>query len=256
MIIVATGGTSGIGKALAEKLREEGNTVIILARSAEDGEFSFKADVSDSERVRIVFKEIYERFGRIDVLVNNAGYGMSGATEYISEKDAKVIFGANFFGALFCSQAALGYMKAGARIIDVGSLSAISPIPFRSLYNSSKAALHMLSVSMRTETEPFGIDVTEILLGDTATNFASRRIMFKENGRYSDASDKVDDFMAGRGNDKKTPLDAAVKKIVKIIYKKKTKAYYIFGIKYKIAYLLNSFFPEFVRKTVYKIMTK
>ncbi len=256
-IIVVTGGTAGVGKAVAEMLQKN-NTVIVLSRSApNNGATSFACDVSDKQRVQEVFDTIGKLYGHIDILLNNAGYGISGATELIAEEAARKVIDVNFFGVLFCSQCALPYMGAGARIANVSSVAGISPSPFRALYNSSKAAVTMLSASMRLETKAFGVDVIALCLGDIATDFAAHRDRFVvTNERYGDAVAAVDRFVEHWGNEKKMPLEKAAAEICRVLAKKKTKYRHFIGNKYKFFNVINSFFPNTVMKLVTKICAK
>jgi short-subunit dehydrogenase len=256
-IIVITGGSSGIGKALADALKAD-NTVVSLSRSGrgDAGIISYSADVSDYDGLKEVFSNIGGRFKKIDVLINSAGYGLSGITEYIPRSDAEKITAVNYLGVLFSSQFALKYMERGAKIINIGSLGGVSPMPFRALYNASKAAAHMLSLSMNAETRPLGISVCAVKLGDTATDFKdNRRKLGVSDTRYGGAAERVDAFVDSRGAEKKMSADAAAEKIIRILGKKRIRTSYIFGIKYKAASLLNAVAPGLVTKIVYKVMT-
>jgi NAD(P)-dependent dehydrogenase (short-subunit alcohol dehydrogenase family) len=298
-VIVITGGSSGIGRALADMLKKD-NAVVSLSRSGYSGEnvisysivspsrsnqsvervvsrsaeasdipkeilsarsekgiVSYSVDVSDCDGLKAVFSDIGERFKKIDVLINSAGYGMSGITEYIPRGEAEKITAVNYLGVLFSSQFALKYMERGAKIINIGSLGGVSPMPFRALYNSSKAATHMLSLSMDAETRPLGISVCAVKLGDTATNFKdNRKKLGVSDTRYGDAAERVDAFVDSRGAEKKMPTGAAAEKIIGILKKKRIRTSYIFGIKYKAANVLNAIAPGLVAKIVYKVMTR
>ncbi len=256
-IIVITGGTAGVGKAVADKLRKN-NTVAVLSRSAENnGKTSFACDVSNKENVKEVFDAIGRLYGHIDILLNNAGYGVSGATELITEEAARGITDVNFLGVLFCSQCALPFMGAGSRIANVSSVAAISPSPFRALYNSTKAAVLMLSASMRMETKPFGVDIVALCLGDIATDFAVHREIYTyTNERYGDAVAAADRFDEYWTNDKKMTLDYAAGKICGVLAKKRTKYRHIIGNKFKVFNVINAFFPNTVIKIVGKFYRK
>ena len=238
-IIVVTGGTKGLGKAIAEAFARE-NTVIILSRRAEDnGETSFACDVGNSERVREVFARIGELYGHIDLLVNNAGFGMSGAIELTDDADIDAIVKTNLYGVINCTKYALPYMQTGARMINISSASAILPMPFRTMYSVTKSAVMAFSDGMRMELSGAGIDVTCICLGDVQTDFVSHRIMVEDtNERYGNRIRACDDFVAGRGKDKKMPLDKVIKLVLRIADKKKTKPTYLLGAKYHMAYAL------------------
>ena len=242
MNIVITGTSSGIGKTLAENFRAEGHNVIGLSRHTENVE-DIICDVSNISSIENAFQEISKRFESIDLLINNAGFGISGATELISNEDAHKIFETNFFGVLNCSRYALPLMKSGARIVNISSVCAMFPLPFRALYSASKASVNLLSSSMRMELAPAGIDITCICPGDTKTNFTKNREKnFETNERYENrienATKKID-----KNNDKRMSVKKVSKKIEKICLKRKTKPIYIIGAKYKFLNFLTKIFP-------------
>ena len=215
MNIVITGTSSGMGKILAENYRKKGHTVIGLSRT-KTTENDIICDVSNIDSVENAFKIISEKFENIDLLINNAGYGISGATELINSENANQIFNVNFFGVLNCSKYALKLMKKGSRIVNISSVCAIFPLPFRALYCASKASVNLLSMSMRMELSPYGIDITCICPGDTKTNFSKNREKnFETNERYEDriknATAKID-----KNENKRMSAEKVVQKIVKI----------------------------------------
>jgi len=197
-VVVITGGTSGIGRALVESFRKSGDVVCNLARSCDPlGVGNFVCDVSDEARVREVMAIIGARYGRIDILINNAGYGVSGAYELLSAEQTKRNMDVNFFGTLYCSQAALPFMKRGAKIINISSACALFPLPFRGMYCSSKAAVSMLSQSMRMELKDSGVCVVDVCPGDVRTEFTANRVKeYETNFRYGErvkrAAHKID----------------------------------------------------------------
>lgn len=240
-IIVITGGTSGIGKYLVGKL-SRGNTVIDLARRAE-GEHGLKCDVADPQSVASAFAAVAERYGRIDMLINNAGYGVSGAIELMPEAEVERIMEVNFMGVYRCAKAALPMMERGGKIVNISSACAIFPLPFRAFYCASKAAVSALSHSLRMEVAPYGIDVTAICPGDIKTGFTANRVKnFATDERYGDRIRKADDRITAREH-KRMDLDYAGGKILGIVAKKRYKPMYIVGGKYKFLYALYKFLP-------------
>ena len=174
-IIVITGATRGLGLRLKEDLSKD-NVVITLSRSeVENGKTAFRADVSDFDDVKRVFDEIGKIYGKIDVLINNAGYGLSGATEIMRKEEIERITNVNFLGAIWCTKCALPYMTKGAKIAMISSASGLTPMPFRTMYNSTKAALTMFSYSMKLELCNLGIDCTAFILGPVNTGFSNNR---------------------------------------------------------------------------------
>lgn len=241
-IIVVTGGTKGIGRELI-KLFSPNNTVINLARSCEGKENEIVCDVTDEAQVKAAFGQIKEKYGRIDVLVNNAGYGLSGAVEMLPTEKVDAQFAVNFSGVQRCLRHALPLMGRGGRVINMSSVCAIFPLPFRSMYCASKAALSSMTFGLREELRPSGIKVTAICPGDTKTSFsANRDKVFATNERYGKRIKSADDHISAREEKRMSP-EKVGKKIAKLISKKRYKPFYIVGAKYKVLYALYKIVP-------------
>ncbi len=241
-IIVITGGTSGIGRHMAGEFCKN-NTIVNLARSCGEETGGIRCDVSSEADVKAAFDIVRERYGRVDILINNAGYGVSGAAELLSDKEVNRIFDVNFMGVFRCVKYALPLMSAGGKIVNISSACAIFPLPFRSMYCASKAAVSMFSHSLREEVRPYGIDVTAICPGDIRTEFTKNRVKnFTTNDRYGDRIKAADDHISAREH-KRMSVDYACGKIEKIIAKKRYRPFYIVGGKYRFLYALYRIFP-------------
>ena len=226
-IIVITGATRGLGLRLKEDLSKD-NVVVTLSRSeVENGKTSFKADVSDFDDVKRVFDEIGKIYGKIDVLINNAGYGLSGATEIMKKEEIERITNVNFLGAIWCTKCALPYMTKGAKIAMISSASGLTPMPFRTMYNSTKAALTMFSYSMKLELCNLGI----------------RTVVTAEDSRYFKDVKEVDDFVKNQDNSKKTSTKKVSAYIIKKLGKPHLRYHYIVGFGFRLAYVFYKFFP-------------
>ena len=244
-IVIITGASSGIGEQLKINYEKDGDTVINLSIDANsDGEKNFKLDVSNREEVFNVFEKIYQKYGKIDVLVNCAGYGVFGAVELLSETKCKQIFDVNYFGTLWCCQAVLQYMKKGARIINFASAAGLFAVPFRTMYSSVKSAVLMLSFGLKMELQKFGIDVVCLCPGDIKTNFSKNRdITVDTNNKYGESIQKsLNKITAGESN--RMDKVKATKKIYKIITKKRVKAMYIIGRKIKFLNFMQRFITK------------
>lgn len=253
-IVVITGGTSGIGLKTAEYYKNNHDKVIVISRSAksEDG-MSYSCDISNEENVKNVFNDIITRFGRIDVLINNAGFGMSGITELISSEETKRIFDVNFFGTVYCCKHALPFMQKGSKIINIGSAMSLFPVPFRTFYAASKNAINSFTLCLKAECKLIDVDVCAILPGDVKTNFTTNRVKeFETNERYGNVMQKSTKMLDSR-EDKRMSAEVVAKKIFKVSNKKKTKPYYIVGAKYKA---LNFIFRLLPINTQLKLITK
>ncbi len=178
-VILITGGTSGIGLYAAKTLAEKGCKVYELSRreAESDGATHIRADVTDDRQVERAVQEVLDREGRIDVVINNAGYGISGAVEYTDTEEAKRQFDVNFFGMVRVNRAVLPVMhrQGCGRIVNLSSVAAPIAIPFQTYYSASKAAIRAYSMALESEVRPYGISVCCILPGDVATGFTAAR---------------------------------------------------------------------------------
>ncbi len=178
-VAVVTGGTSGIGRATALALKGAGCTVYELSRRAEgvEGLHHISADVTDESAVRAAVAEIMSRESRIDLLVNNAGFGISGAIEFTSTEDAKSLFDVNFFGMVNMNRAVVPLMREAGhgRIVNLSSVAAPVPIPFQAYYSATKAAVNAYTMALANELRPFGVTVCAVMPGDIHTGFTAAR---------------------------------------------------------------------------------
>lgn len=160
-IMVITGASSGIGLATARLFAKHGYTVYGLSRRKMnvDEFFEIQADVNDDESVNKAFAEIIEKQGRIDVLINNAGFAMVGAAEESSIEQIKSMFETNFFGAIRSTNAVLPIMRKqqSGRILHTSSIVGFLPSPYMAFYGASKHALEGYSESLDHEVRSFGI---------------------------------------------------------------------------------------------------
>ena len=178
-IAVVTGASHGIGLALAKRLRDGGYHVCGLNRrpGLEPDVEWIPCDVASQESVEAAFHEVFDRYRRIDLLVNNAGMGISGAVEFTPETEIHRQLEINLFGAIRCTQQVIGPMReqGGGKILFVSSLAAIFPLPFQSFYSVSKAGINSFSDALGIELKPFGVQTCAILLNDVKTDFTDSR---------------------------------------------------------------------------------
>src|SRR5262249_31133889 len=173
---LVTGVSSGIGQATALRFHDLGYRTFGTVRGpvdAEPGIFErIRLDVRDRDSVEEGVATVFERAGRIDVLVNSAGTAMVGAGEETSPEQALELFDTNFFGVLRMTQAVLPAMRAQryGRIINIGSVLGFLPAPFMSIYAASKHALEGYSESVDHEVRNFGVRVIVVEPGFTRTN--------------------------------------------------------------------------------------
>jgi len=194
-VAVVTGASSGIGEATVLELASRGASVVAAARSLDKledlarrtaayGVRISETDVSDRGSVEAMVGRIAEEFGSIDVLVNNAGLGLSGRVAELRAEDLRYVFEVNTVGPLNCVQAALPHMGGGGRIINVSSVVGKRAIPKVGGYCSTKFALNALSDALRVEVAGRGVSVTSVYPGTTRTSFRdnSRRTKDEKRG--------------------------------------------------------------------------
>lgn len=187
-VILITGASTGIGAALARRLAAQylGIRLVLAARNKEKLEavatdclkagadvLIIPTDMAEVEQVKSLAKSALDHFGRVDALVNNAGYGQMGPIELISPEDAQQQFAVNFHGPLILTQALIPVMReqGGGRIINISSLGGRLAFPAGGMYSASKFALEALSDVLRMELEAFNIKVSVVIPGPVATEF-------------------------------------------------------------------------------------
>lgn len=180
-VVLITGGSSGIGKAVGEFLHHKGFTVYGTSRNPERVSNSIfpllKLDVRNPESIQAAVTEIIQKSNRVDVVINNAGVGITGPLEEIPVQEIKNNFETNFFGPIEVMKAVLPQMRfqKSGLIINITSIAGYMGLPYRSVYSASKGALELISEALRMEVKGFGITITNVAPGDFATNIAAGR---------------------------------------------------------------------------------
>ena len=180
-VVLITGGSSGIGKAIGEFLFHKGFTVYGTSRNPEkitNSLFPLMAlDVRNTESIRHAVEKVLSISKRIDVVINNAGVGITGPLEEIPTAEIKNNFETNFFGPLEVIKAVLPPMREqnAGLIINITSIAGYMGLPYRGVYSASKGALEIITEAISMEVKSFGINVVNVAPGDFATNIASGR---------------------------------------------------------------------------------
>ncbi len=223
-----TGASRGFGRIWAEAALERGDQVAATARDVAsvadlaerfgDAVLPLALDVTDAEQVQTAVGQAHARFGRLDVVVNNAGYSLVGTVEEVAEADVRALFDTNYFGTLRVIQAALPLLRqqGSGHILGVSSSVGIVPLPLIGSYGATKAAVESLHESLATEVEPFGIKVTLVEPGEYATTFASQTSlkMAKPLDAYADLRKRI---MSGLGGNQRGDPRATAEAILKVV---------------------------------------
>ncbi len=246
-IAIVTGASSGIGSFTAKALKNSGCIVYDLSRRniPQDGVIHLDTDVTDEENVNASVRHIADTHGRIDIVVNCAGFGISGAVEFTRLEDAKSQFEVNFFGTVNVNKAVIPQMRkqGGGRIVNISSVAAVAHIPFQTYYSATKAATESYTCALANEVKPFGITVTAIQPGDIATGFTSARQKSFDGDDIYDG--RISRSVAGMEKDEQKGMSPRVagRYIAKIALKNKVKPLYSIGFGYKAICVLLKIFP-------------
>ena len=246
-VAIVTGGSSGIGRCTALSLKDAGFAVYELSRREQGtGEVEhISCDVTDERAVKAAVQSVREKEGRIDVLVNAAGFGISGAVEFTETDAAKRLFDVDFFGMVNVNRAVLPVFREQGfgRIVNVSSVAAPIAIPFQTYYSAAKNAMNAYTMALANEVRPFGITVCAVQPGDIATGFTAAR----------EKSHEGDDVYGGRisrsvatmEHDEQNGMkpEVAGRFIARVAQKKSRKPFYTIGAQYKIFCFLAKLLP-------------
>lgn len=244
-VILITGASSGFGFDACKMLKEKGHIVYGVARREDKlkeldslGINTYKLDVTDFNESKKVVSEIIQKEGRIDVLINNAGYGQLGPIEITSMEEAKKQMEVNVFAMANMSKLVIPIMRENkrGRIINISSVAGKVPVYFGGWYNISKFSVEALSDNLRLDLKKFGIDVTLIEPGPFKTNWgiiAGENILkTTKDTPYEEDGKLVSKFYLDSYSKKKSFVkDGSIvsKLLVKVSLKRRTKARYLVG---------------------------
>jgi NAD(P)-dependent dehydrogenase (short-subunit alcohol dehydrogenase family) len=235
-VVLITGGSSGIGKSIGEFLHQKGFVVYGTSRNPEkvlNSVFPLVAlDVRNSDSIKTAVNKIIETSGRLDIVINNAGVGITGPLEEIPTEEIRNNFETNFFGPIEVMKAALPQMRKqnSGLIINITSIAGYMGLPYRSVYSASKGALELITEALRMEVKAFGVEITNVAPGDFATNIAAGRYhapVIKNSAYekvYGDVLATMNDHVDAGSN----PNEMA-EAVYKIIQTKKPNVHYKVG---------------------------
>jgi short-subunit dehydrogenase len=246
-IAIVSGASSGIGRETATLLQKNGYKVYAFNRSKTDiaGVEFVSVDITKIDDIKRGVAFVLEREGRIDLLVNNAGMGISGALEDTTDERAEYIFDVNFFGGFKLAREVIPSMRenGGGRIINVSSLAAVFYLPFQGFYSASKAAINSLFSAMQLEVKPFNIKITNVMPGDIQTGFTGNR---RKNEDVTPVyADRINKSVAVMEKDEQNgmPPSSVAEVIVKQAKSNKPKLIVTVGSKYKLLAFLSKLLP-------------
>ena len=257
-VVVITGGSSGIGKALAEKFGSAGCKIVITGRKpdalkkTEDilkakgiDVLSIRSDVSQFEDNQSMAREVVDRFGKIDILINNAGISMRALFSDLDLDVVKKVMDINFYGVLFATKACLPeIMKNKGSVVGISSIAGYRGLPGRTGYSASKFALNGFLEVLRTEMLYKGVHVLTACPGFTASNI--RKEALTADGSVQGESPRDEDKMMSAEECAEHIYNAVVKR----------KKILILTRQGKLTVFMNKWFPGFMDKMVYRVMAK
>jgi short-subunit dehydrogenase len=258
-VVIITGGSSGIGKSLAKEAVKRNNFVVITGRNyenllhthkelesiKENSSYFVVSDVSKEEDCKKIIDETINKFGQIDILINNAGISMRALFSELHLDVIKSLMNTNFWGTVYCTKFALPYIvQQKGSIVAISSIAGFTPLPARTGYAASKSAIHGFMNTLRLETKKFGVHVMIAAPGFTSSNI--RFTALTADGSPQKESPKDEEKMMSP--------DTVAYRIFNAIEKRKRQI--IMTSQGKMTVFLYKFFPNFVDFLIYNHFKK
>ena len=245
--LLITGGSSGIGLATVQLFVSKGWIVFELSRSgvSSTSVTHIHCDVTDESSVQNAVAQVMQHTDTIDVVISNAGFGISGPIEFTSIEEAQKQFDVNLFGAVRLTKAVLPILRnqGYGRIIYTSSVAADLSIPYQSFYSASKSALNAIALALANEVRSFGIQVGVLMPGDVATGFTDAR---EKSVAGMEIYSALQSAVAAMEKDERggmSPMDMA-KCLYRMSICRNLRPLYIGGGVYKVFCLLNRLLPK------------
>ncbi len=257
-VVIITGASSGIGKALAGEYASRGSKVVMAARNAAKldelaGEFRKKGqdvlpvptDVSKEAECENLIKQTLKTYGKIDILINNAGISMRALFEQTDLDVIRKLMDVNFWGTVYCTKYAFPHLlEAHGSVVGVSSIAGYKGLPGRTGYSASKSAIHGFLDVIRVETRKKGLHVLLACPGFTSSNI--RKSALTHNGSPQGETP--------RDENKMMPAEEVARHIYKAVVKRKRTL--TLTTEGKLTVLLNKFFPRSIDRLIYNQMAK
>ncbi|PSS21523.1 NADPH-dependent 1-acyldihydroxyacetone phosphate reductase [Actinidia chinensis var. chinensis] len=263
-VVLITGcSTGGIGHALARAFAEEKCLVVATSRSLSstadlEHDASFfrqELDVLSDDSVHNVLSNVLEKFGRIDIVVNNAGVQCVGPLAEIPLSEIENTFNTNVYGSMRLVQAVVPHMasRRKGKIVNIGSVAALAPGPWAGAYTASKAALHALTDTLRLELRPFGINVINVVPGAVKSNIGNSAISSHNRLTEWKLYKQFEEAIRARAyfsqRSKSTPSEEFAKRTVKVLLKENPPSWFSYG-EYSTIMGIMHHLPIFVKDLV------
>lgn len=261
-VVFISGGSGGIGFATAKLFAQSGYRVYELSRREilQPGVTHIKGDVTQLSDIEDAVEQIIRECGQLNIVICNAGFGISGPIELTPSEDIKNQFDVNFFGTVNMIQATVPYLRqsGGGRVLCVSSVAAVMPIPYQSFYTCTKASINQLVLTLNNELRPFNIQAVALMPGDTKTAFTEKRVKSEESEECLNIYGKIPcNSIAKMEKDERTgkPIEPLAKRIFKLTTQKRSpKPIQSFGFFYRATLVIAKFLPiRLVNYILYKM---
>ncbi len=251
-VIIVTGASSGIGRAIAEHLGKKGHHVYGCSRSTVDSKHftSVSLDVTKTTEVENILSKIFINEGRIDAVVNNAGLGVAGPFETSNTDEIRKAMEVNFYGTINMCQQVLPFMRKqkNGHIINISSIGSVMGLPYRGFYSASKASVDIMTEALRMEVKGFGIKVCLVHPGDVDTPINDHRLVAAKDKDevYGETFERIYEEMNSdvRKGIKPKKFGPVIEKIISSESVKRN--YYVGHFTQKLSVRLKKLLPDFL----------
>ena len=258
--LVISGGSSGIGKATASLFAERGWCVFELSRHGAEEKAAgqiihIPCDVCSEDSCRQAIEQVLKQTDHIDVVISNAGFGISGSVEFTDIREAEHQMDVNFMGAVRFTQAVLPQLRQQryGRIIYTSSVAAILAVPYQAFYSASKAAINAMALALANEVKEFGISVSVMMPGDVSTGFTDARHKSTAGEEVYTGAKKAITTMERDERGGMNPIQMA-QLFYHIATCRSPRPQYVGGFSYRVLCFLDRLLPKrFVNWIEYKV---